>query len=834
MSERKNFLDPVWRQMKHLFSKLKQTLDTAFPDTGKRNAMLVFVGLLVAGLAYLVAMLDIGIWIGDLSISGMIAGYWIDPKKSYPWWLLLLLIVLVAVISYFGIAKTNGNTGRGFSLSGDQTYGSAREINDEELNEVAEIKNKWEATNTILGQIDQTENRLITAKPNPNFNGNIVVLGPPGSGKSFCFVVPTILQAIRRNESMICTDTKGELWAETAEFARKHGYIVRRVDLIDPDHSDGWDLLKELRRNDSRVLTMTRSIMDNTEPQKDIHAAAEASLLKAILLYVERHPALPDDERNIYTAYSMLLDPEGPAALDRKFADAAFIPEMRSAYEAYASYIQGSPNLRGNIINGLANRLNILSTPSIKAMLTTDDIDLASLGKQPTILYLHCSDLEESMKFVSSMFISFAFLDLVSLADSNMGRKLEVPVTFLMEEFSNLGVIPNITNYLSTCRSRGINIMLAIQSLAQLQEKYGDKQADIILSDCATHLCIGYNDRTTAEYFEWRAGEASIDVRTDRHTYGEGPIHFGRQYTTGEGRRNLYTSHELMTIPAGQVYLVWQRKNGKLAYTFGMNRHPAVLTGETQTISTQIKVRLSDRVAKNYIREQEENRVRAYRQWVEQGGNPWSKYNGSAPAGNGPMRNAPPPEVIPYSDLEDAALQYQKEKRTKKKKQTQWEISHQTPAPPPPEVEDFSDPVYEKSDCSVPERPDPPAAPTPEPVQSSAKRQDASPAPLWRQAPQTGRFDPRDELNDIVNGTVLDASAKPDSGIRPIQEHSPDDKSSQDRQQEHTEPQENIESGFWDSIGGTPNPEANRNQQKRTSPLNEAAQSLPGRQRRNR
>lgn len=692
------YFDLLVQQFRNLKDRINKTLDVAFPKTEVKYTVIVLWSALMLFIAYTIAIIDMGIWTGDYSIPGIAVNYWNSEVKDYPWLLWIAITLTATIVAYVYLVRmTSGSTGRGFSLSGSNVYGSAREINQQELRQVADIETKFSATNTILGQLDLTEERLITAKANPNSNGNIAIFGPPGSGKSFCFVKPTILQCIRRGESCICTDTKGELWADTVEFARRHGYVVRRVDLKDPAYSDGWHVLKEMRNDDMRAMITAQIIMKNTGSDRDIHASAEEALLRAILLFVERHKGIPDSERTLYRAYQMLLNPEGAAALDAAFDVIKGDPDMQSAYEAYGSFVQGSQNLRGNIITGLANRLSILSSPPVKEMTSTDDIDLTELGRRPTILYLVCSDQHETMKFMASLLYSYAFLDLVELADSQMSRKLPVPVTFLMEEFANLGEVPNITKYLSTCRSRAINIMLVVQSLAQLREVYGENNTDVMLAACATHLCIGYNDRSTAEYFEWRSGEASINVKTEQHQYGESPIMVGKNYSTGEGRRNYFTSHELMTIPQGEIYIVWQRYNCLKAKTFGVNRHPATLMGHTPTISTEVATRLDNRVAKDFIRQKEEERIAKYQAWVQDGGNPWKGYTKPAPDPDldGPSRGTDLPEIIPYPDLEKMALAYSKEVEEAKKNRKKKKKEAESVAPAAPAAQAPTLPVIE-------------------------------------------------------------------------------------------------------------------------------------------
>ena len=646
---------------KDFWSGINTTLTTAFPDDAVRHCVLAIAVVLELLIAYAIAAIDIGIPQGDSSLWGIAAGY-IRQGRWYPIWIFLFLGGALLVGGYLYLwNQVNKEEDRGFTLSEDSTYGDAREISREELEAVAEICPKEAAMGTILGQLDHTENQLITMKPNANSNNNICIFGSPGSGKTHCFVKPFILQAIRRGESVICTDSKGELWADTVEFARLHGYIIRRLDLKNPTYSDGWDFISELRHDDERALIAAQTIMRNTGNPKtnDPHAAAEEALLRACLLYVERNPSYPQEQRTLYDALRLLL--QGIDNLDSTFSRYDGVSgshPLKTAYDAYCTTKTGSPNLRGNIVANLASRLGMISSPPIQALTSINDIDLTLPGQKPCIYYCVLSDQHETMKFLASLFISFVFMDLVDFADSQMTRKLPVRTNILLEEAANIGEIPDLSKRLNTCRSRGVDIIMANQSLGQLQDIYGDKYTEAILAACATHACYGFNDKGTADYFDWRSGTATVKVRSERHAYGESPVYFGRGYSTGDGKRSYYTSNDLMKMDARKVFLVWQRENCLMANTFGCDRHMATLTGQVKTISTETSIPLTDRVARTYLRTKEQERVDVYNAWIQNGGDPWPEYTRPKPQFDGPARNEKLPEITPYPELEQAALAY--------------------------------------------------------------------------------------------------------------------------------------------------------------------------------
>lgn len=643
-----------------LLKPIKTTIINALDSKEKRYlvlALLIAIDLLAA---YLIAVIHLGIWIGDNTLSGLIAGY-LNSEARYPFWLYLLITAsLFAGTYYILYMSLQDPEERNFKLSESNVYGNAREATKEEILHVADICAKDEAMGTILGQMDHTEHNLICAKPNANSNGNIAVFGSPGSGKSFCLVKPFIVQAVRRGESVIVTDSKGEIWADTVEYARMHGYIVRRIDLKNPEFSDGWNVLDELRCDDMRAMIFAQVVMMNTGNPDDPHISAEQSLLKAVCLYQERHPGIPKEAKTFYNAYRMLL--AGAEELEKIFNAVKWDPDLRVAYDAYSSFKSGSEKLKGNIISNLCDRLQILSSAPIKRLTSTPDIDLTLPGKQRCIYYVVVSDQHSTMKFMSSLFFSFAIQNLVDFADKQLSRRLPVKVNFLMEEFANcIGYLPNLMQYLSTCRSRAIDIILILQSLGQLKSIYGPDDTNIVLADCATHLCIGFNDRDTADLFEWRAGEATIKVKTEQHDAVDPLIRLGLRHSTGDGRRNMWTANELMKMKQGKCFIVWQRYDCKMAYTFGINKHIEYEQGRMPTIETEVHIPLEDIEARAYLHAKEEQRVMDYEAWLTAGGNPWQEYRTPECEIRGPATGTPLPYFQPYKDLELEALEYSKQ-----------------------------------------------------------------------------------------------------------------------------------------------------------------------------
>ena len=638
--------------IKKPIQKIQASIDSAIPSKNVQAVLWASFFFLEFLIAYAIALVHVGIWNDKTSVFELIEIY--DKQgESFPFLLFLLFSALLVVVFVFIIRALSGEGGRSFRFSESDVYGSAREISMEDLSKVAEVKPIEALSGTILGQLDGTGKRVIGIHPDPIANKNLLVTGTPGVGKSFSIVKNQIVQAIRRGESVVCTDTKYELRADTLELARRYGYTIRFLDLKDLMYSDGWAVLKELRCDDVRAMIFAEVVMKNTGNPKDPHLALEQSLLRACCLYVERSRTIPENERNLYTAYSMIL--QGAEALDKLFETAKYDAELRVAYDAYASF-KGSDNLRGNVIANLSSRLQVI--PTARKMVSTDDIDLTLPGKQKCIYYCCMSDMHETMKFLATLFFSFLFLDLGDYADSQHSRRLPVPVNVILEEAANVGEIVGLGKYLATARSRAISITMIVQGIGQLRKIYGDEDTENILNDCSIHACIGTNDKSTADHFEWFSGESTVKVKTEQHEKFEGPLAHRFRHSTGDGKRHVFTSNEIRKIKRGHILIGWQGYDTIMCKTFGIDQHPEFIKGHMPTVDPHIRIPLSNDEARGFMRAKEEQRVMDYEEWEKDGGFHWEGYDFPTPKYEGPSRHKPAPHVIPYPELEQMALDH--------------------------------------------------------------------------------------------------------------------------------------------------------------------------------
>ena len=135
----------------------------------------------------------------------------------------------------------------------------------------------------------------------------------------------------------------------------------------------------------------------------------------------------------------------------------------------------GSDTIKASVITGLGTRLQSFQNEDLQRLTSETDIDLTLPGKEACIYYVITSDVDSSNDFLASLFFTFLFIKLVRYADSRLNGKCDNEVYCFLDEFANIGQIPDFNKKISTVRSRGIALIPIVQNLGQLQNRYPNR-----------------------------------------------------------------------------------------------------------------------------------------------------------------------------------------------------------------------------------------------------------------------------------------------------------------------------------------------------------------------
>lgn len=173
-----------------------------------------------------------------------------------------------------------------------------------------------------------------------------------------------------------------------------------------------------------------------------------------------------------------------------------------------------------SILISCAARLAPFDIAELREITSTDELQLDELGDRKTALYLIMSDTDSTYSFLIAMIMYQMFNLLCTKADDEYGGHLPFPVRCLLDEFANIGKIPDFQILISTIRSRGISVMIFLQSLSQLDAQYKDN-AEIILDNCDTLVFLGGKSTKTTEQISKMIGKTTIDTQNTSETKGQ-------------------------------------------------------------------------------------------------------------------------------------------------------------------------------------------------------------------------------------------------------------------------------------------------------------------------
>ncbi len=337
-------------------------------------------------------------------------------------------------------------------------------------------------------------------------NINVLIVGGSGSGKSTSYTIPNAHQLLG---SYIFTDPKGEIYDTTAGYLRQNGYEIKLLNLVNPRSSDSYNPLQHITSEiDVDVIANTivkgqKAEGSASDPYWDNMAEI---LLKALIYYLIA--ARPPEEQNLASCAELVRAANNNGGGNLLTELMSQLPYDHPARMNYKSVEIASDKTYSSILSTLQSKLGKFDSKDIADVTSTNTIDFADIATRKTALYVVSSDTHAAYDFLLTIFFSQMIQQLYDFADKN-GGKLPVKTFFILDEFANIGQIPDFDKKISTSRSRGISFSVILQNLDQLKAIY-EKSYETIIGNCDTHVFLGSNSYATVEYFSKELGEKTI------------------------------------------------------------------------------------------------------------------------------------------------------------------------------------------------------------------------------------------------------------------------------------------------------------------------------------
>ena len=473
-------------------------------------------------------------------------------------------------------------------------YGSARWGRPEDIAPYIDSVPDWNIPLT------RTESLTMTSRPkDPKTarNKNILVIGGSGSGKTRFFVKPSLLQM---HSSYVVTDPKGQLLRETGKLLAhggpkrdengkpvrdKHGkvvyepYRIKVLNTINFSKSMKYNPLAYVR-SEKDILKLVNVIIANTKgdgekSSEDFWIKAERLLYCALIGYIwyEAEP----EEKNFITLLELINacearedDETYKSPVDILFDELAQAQPEHFAVKQYVKFKMAAGKTLKSILVSCGARLSPFDIKELRDIMTEDELELDTMGDRKTALFLIMSDTDTTFNFVIAMLQSQLFNLLCDKADDLYNGRLPVHVRCLLDEFANIGQIPNFDKLIATIRSREISASIILQSQSQLKTIYKDA-ADTIVGNCDVTLFLGGKEKSTLKEISELLGKETIDSLSQSENRGAQTSHGLSYQKLG---KELMTQDEIAVMDGGKCILQLRGVRPFFSDKYDLTKHP--------------------------------------------------------------------------------------------------------------------------------------------------------------------------------------------------------------------------------------------------------------------
>ena len=451
-------------------------------------------------------------------------------------------------------------------------YGSARWGNAQDIEPY--MDSVFE--NNVL--LTQTERLMMSGRPKePKYarNKNILVIGGSGSGKTRFFVKPNLMQM---HSSYVVTDPKGTVLVECGKMLKRGKYKIKVLNTINFAKSMHYNPFAYIR-SEKDILKLVNTIIVNTKGEgqqsgEDFWVKAEKLYYTALIAYIWYEA--PEEEQNFAMLIDMIDASEAREddenfknAVDLLFEELEADKPNHFAVRQYKKYKLAAGKTAKSILISCGARLAPFDIKELRDLMEYDELELDTLGEEKTALFVIISDTDATFNFVVSIMYSQLFNLLCDKADDVYNGRLPVHVRMLLDEFANIGQIPQFEKLIATIRSREISASIILQSKSQLKAIYKDN-ADTIEGNCDTTLFLGGKEKTTLKELAEVLGKETIDLYNTSDTRGTSQSYGLNYQKTG---KELMSQDEIAVMDGGKCIMQLRGVRPFFSDKFDITKH---------------------------------------------------------------------------------------------------------------------------------------------------------------------------------------------------------------------------------------------------------------------
>ena len=432
--------------------------------------------------------------------------------------------------------------------------------------------------------LTKTERLMMSNRPPDPKNArnkNVLVVGGSGSGKTRFYVKPNLMQCFPTSDyptSFVVTDPKGTLVLETGQMFQRAGYRVKILNTINFSKSMKYNPFVYIH-SEKDVLKLVNTLIANTKGEgeksaEDFWVKSERLFYTALIGYIWYEA--PAEEMNFTTLLEMINasearedDPDFQSPVDLMFERLEQKDPDHFAVRQYKKFLLSAGKTRSSILISCGARLAPFDIREVRELMEDDEMELDTIGDEKTVLFLIMSDTDTTFNFILAMLQSQLINLLCDRADDKYGGRLPVHVRLILDEFANIGQIPNFDKLIATIRSREISASIILQSQLQLKAIYKDA-AEIISDNCDSVLFLSGRGKNAKEISD-ALGKETIDSFNTSENRGSQTSHGLNYQKLGKA---LMSEDEIAIMDGGKCILQLRGVRPFFSEKFDITKHP--------------------------------------------------------------------------------------------------------------------------------------------------------------------------------------------------------------------------------------------------------------------
>jgi type IV secretion system protein VirD4 len=517
---------------------------------------------------------------------------------------IIAMLALVFIIVIFVIDTMKGSLNIKSKTVGDGQYGYARWATQKEIEETYQIiayePQKWRQGinlppemegSTVLGYIEK--NGQIFARIDTS-DSHTLILCTTGGQKTTGVLYPNLELTCACGHSFLTTDTKGDAFRDYAGVAEKHyGYASYVIDLRNPTRSHGFNMLHlvnkymDLYKQSGSLTDKARSEryakitaktivhmegFDGGGQNAFFYEAAEGIIASTIMLVSE---FCNKKERHIVSVFKIIQellqtktplpsqnDKENKVKPQNDYQKLMELlpPEHKARWLASAALNTAESSMHSVMSTAISRLLSFIDSELEQILCFDSDVDAEQFCNGKTAVFIVFPEEDVTKYFLVSLFVTQLYNESLTIANQGGKNRLDKRVLFYLDEYGTLPKFDSAEQMFTAGKSRNIILYPMIQSLAQLQQKYGREGGEIII-DCCTNVLIG-------GFSPMSKGAEEVSRALGNQTVQSGSISRSSNGFTDKNssqsiqmiQKPLMTAEQILHMPEGQWILTKTRK----------------------------------------------------------------------------------------------------------------------------------------------------------------------------------------------------------------------------------------------------------------------------------